>query len=155
MNLTRRAVATLWLAGVLQACGGSAPFVPVELPITRIAANWRVSDLQQTYTVRTAAEWRSAWEANEPQTIPRADLPQVDFSQSMVVGLTLGSGPNGCHSLAIVRVVEEADVIRVEYRRRPGPTELPVSCTLAVVALTDFVSIKKSDKRVTFIAAGV
>ena len=142
------------MVAVLQACGGSDTFTPFDLPTSRIVASWRVSDVQQTYTIRTAAEWRTAWEANEPQTTPRAEIPLVDFSQSMVVGLTLGSGPNGCHSVKISRVVEEADVIRVEYQRFPGPTSLPQICTLAIVPLTDFVVIKRSDKRVAFVATG-
>ena len=145
------------LAAALQACGGGSdqPFAPFDIPTQRISASWRIQDVQQTYVIRTAPEWRAAWETHEPATIPRTAQPLVDFGNNMVVGLTLGAGPNGCHSVRISRVVEEADSIRVEYQRFPGPTSLPVACTLAIVPLTDFVAIKRSDKPVAFVATGV
>ena len=67
----------------------------------------------------------------------------------MVVGISLGSGSNGCYGLGIRRVVEEEHEIRVEYRYAE-PAEWML-CTMSIVALIDFVEVPKSDKPVYFV----
>lgn len=133
---------------LLTACGGSGTPDPVDLPFVRLQAFWPAKELQQTYSLRSDAEWQDAWRVHEPQIAPPAERPSVDFGRQMILGVTRGTGPNGCHGLTIVRVIEEFAVIRVEYRRAvPPPATL---CTQALVALTDFVVVARSGKPVTF-----
>jgi len=147
-----RVLMTVALIGVLAACGGSSTSESVELSTSRIAAFWRTTDSQETYVIRSDGEWQAAWQKHEPQTYPKTERPQVDFSKDMVVGLSLGTGPNGCYGLSIRRVVEDAEEIRVEYIHGTGQPGL--ACTQATVALTDFVVVSKSEKRATFIRVG-
>ena len=137
------------VATSLVACGGSNGVQPREVPFSRVAAFWATTDLRQTYAIRTEAEWRTAWQAHEPLTTPKTERPAVDFTTSMVLGLTLGSGPNGCHGVAIRRVVEQESRVQVEYSvATPAPG---VACTQAIVPLTDFVVVERVDKPVAFL----
>ena len=69
----------------------------------------------------------------------------------MVLGLTQGSGPNGCHGLSIRRVVEQAEQVEVQYAVTV-PTG-SVACPQAIVPLTDFVVVERIDKPVVFLPA--
>lgn len=142
----------LLLCATLIACGGSNRLEPREVPTARVQAFWPSTNLRQTYTVRSDDEWKLVWLAHEPTTLPRSERPQVDFSRKMILGLTQGFGPNGCHGLSIRRVVEEEDELRVEYLL-VGPQPF-VACTQAFVALTDFVIVDRSDKRIAFVQIG-
>jgi LPS sulfotransferase NodH len=139
-------------AAALLGCGGGDTFVPRELVVTRLLASWATTDLRETYTVRSDAQWQAAWQAHEPRTTPPAVRPAVDFSRQMVLGLTRGTGPNGCYGLSIQRVVEHADQLVVHYAvSTPSGT---AACTQALVALTDFVVVERLDKPVSFAQAG-
>jgi LPS sulfotransferase NodH len=140
----------LALAG-LAACGGGEPFQLRELSTARVSASWAPTDLRQTYALRSDAEWQAAWQAHAPRTTPPAQRPAVDFSRQMVLGLTQGSGPNGCHGLSIRRVVEQAEQVEVQYAVTV-PTG-SVACPQAIVPLTDFVVVERIDKPVVFLPA--
>ena len=149
--LRTRVFATgLALAG-LAACGGGEPFQLRELSTARVSASWAPTDLRQTYALRSDAEWQAAWQAHAPRTTPPAQRPAVDFSRQMVLGLTQGSGPNGCHGLSIRRVVEQAEQVEVQYAVTV-PTG-SVACPQAIVPLTDFVVVERIDKPVVFLPA--
>ncbi len=68
-------------------------------------------------TVRTAAEWKALWKDHAPS----AQMPAVDFSKDMVVGIFLGSRPSTGHEVDVVGVrTQEKDLI-VEYvQKQPG-----------------------------------
>jgi len=140
------------LAAVLSAaCGGSEPYQPRELNFARIAAFWPALDRKETYVVRSDAEWQTVWQLHEPLTIPKTERPPIDFSRSMVLGITQGSGPSGCYSLLIRRIVEEETELRVEYSlSEPNFEPLIFLCATVMVPLTDFVEVPKSDKPVSF-----
>lgn len=138
------------LAG-LAACGGGEPLQPRELSMTRVSASWAPTDLRQSYALRSDAEWQAAWQAHEPRTTPPAQRPAVDFSRQMVLGLTQGSGPNGCHGLSIRRVVEQPDQVQVQYAVTTSAGG--VGCTQVIVPLTDFVVVERIDKPVVFLPA--
>ena len=71
--------------------------------------------------VRTAAEWQALWKEHDPQ----GAVPAVDFAQSIVVGVFLGSRPTAGFAVEIAAVREEAGRTVVEYvERRPPRDEL-------------------------------
>lgn len=148
---SRRTVSVFSLAIALSACGGaSVSLQPKELAFTRIRAHWRYQQAQKTYVVRTEAQWQSAWQEHDPATLPPTERPRVDFGTSMVVGVTLGTAPNGCHGLSIQRAVEDECEIVVQYVYSEPPSGSLVLCTQAIVTLTDFVILARSDKPVVF-----
>ena len=137
------------IALLLAACGGSDAYQAREMHLSRITALWPTTNLNERYVVRSESEWQAVWTLHEPPTLPVTIRPNIDFDSKMVVGLTLGSGPNGCYGLSIRRAVEEELEIRVDYAQsEPGPG---MFCTQAIVPLTDFVSVSRSDKRVVFV----
>ena len=67
--------------------------------------------------VRTAAEWQALWKEHDPQ----GTAPAVDFAQSMVVGVFLGSQPTAGFAVEIAAVRQEGNRTVVEYaERRPA-----------------------------------
>lgn len=143
--------AIVLVVAAMVACGGGESFQPRELPMTRLGVSWAPTELRQTYALRTDAQWLAAWQTHEPRTLPPAARPAVDFTRNMVLGVSQGSGPNGCHGLTIRRVVEHAAEVQVQFAvATPASAAL---CTQAVVALTDFVVVERSDKPVVFVPA--
>jgi hypothetical protein len=63
--------------------------------------------------VRTAAEWQALWKQHG-----RAATPAVDFTQSMVVAVFLGTRPTAGFSVAITAVKTEGTRTVVEYLER-------------------------------------
>ena len=63
--------------------------------------------------VRTDAEWQALWKQHG-----RAATPAVDFTQSMVVAVFLGTRPTAGFSVAITAVKTEGTGTVVEYLER-------------------------------------
>jgi hypothetical protein len=61
--------------------------------------------------VRSAAEWSALWKTHDPG----GELPPVDFSREMVVGVFLGSRPTAGYGVEIVRAVGNSATLVVEY----------------------------------------
>ena len=150
------------LSALLVACGGGsdapAPAAPLatlssEIPVVYLQGdfygNWPV----QSYVARTEAEWRQIWDQHDPQQIPAPEMPVVDFALHTVVGVSLGWGADGCHGFQIVRIMEEAEQIRVEYRHTfPdwGTGSPQFFCTMALVPLVGFAKIPATAKPIVF-----
>lgn len=71
----------------------------------------------RTVVVRTAAEWQALWKEHDPEH----PVPAVDFGQSMVVGVFLGSRPTAGFAVEIAAVKADGNRTIVEYvERRPS-----------------------------------
>ena len=145
-----RPLLTFMSALMLASCGGADRYQPQELPLNHIQALWQNTRLNERYVIRSESEWQSVWALHEPRTIPATQRPSLDFQASMILGLTLGSGSNGCEGVSIRRAVEEEREIRVEYRQ--NKVDPSMACTASIVSLTDFVSVPQSDKHVVFVS---
>jgi hypothetical protein len=157
LNLTRRLVIGVGIAAGLAACGGggSSSTEPEgrAVPFSRVPADTGVAAWPaRTYAVRTAGDWSAAWNTQEFQVSqwPYPLETPIDFGNTMVVGLSMGTGANGCHSLRIEKVTEFSDSVRVEYRRTTDTGGQ--ACTQATVRLVDFVRIPMTNKAVSFAA---
>ena len=86
--------------------------------------------------VRTAAEWQALWKEHDPE----GAAPAVDFAQSIVVGIFLGSRPTAGFAVEITTVRMEATRTVVEYLERSPPRDAFVAQVLTspfhVVRLT-------------------
>lgn len=139
-------VGVLLLAG----CGGGSSIAePEELPTRRVQAVFAQPWPEATYVIRTDAEWQAAWAGYASGLTPPPQRPAVNFAQDMLLGLSRGWGPDGCHSVRIKRVYEEATRVRVEFQHQRGLTG--VGCTLALVPLSDFVAVPRLGKAVVFV----
>ena len=137
------------MALTLAGCGGTADYPETELASVRLVASWRNTDLRETYEVRSDADWQDVWATHEPQSIPPTPRLNIDFSRQMIIGVTNGSGPNGCHGLNIQRIIERRDDLLVEYQVRNVSSPLFL-CTQSIVSLSDFVVVPRSNKMITF-----
>lgn len=68
--------------------------------------------------VRDLVAWDALWRAHTANTVPTAPLPGINFSQTMVIGVFLGSRNNACHSVRIdaIEQVGPPERIIVTYR---------------------------------------
>jgi len=86
--------------------------------------------------VRTPVEWQALWKEHDPQ----GAAPAVDFTQSMVVGVFLGSRPSAGFAVEITAVRAEGKGTVVEYVERRPPRDAFVAQVLTspfhVVRLT-------------------
>src|SRR5688500_2169584 len=101
----------VYLMAMISAQGTQPPFTSVS--------RGDVSGQQtaRQVTVRTAAEWKALWKDHAPA----ANMPEIDFSKEMVVGIFLGSKPSAGHEVSIVGVrMQDKDLV-VEYvQKQPG-----------------------------------
>lgn len=97
-----------------------AQVAPAVLLFVTVAAG-QMSNIEEPreVVVRTAAEWQALWKEHDPQSA----APAVDFAQSMVVGVFLGSRPTAGFSVEISAVKVEANRTVVEYVERLPPRD--------------------------------
>jgi hypothetical protein len=98
-----------------------AQVAPAVLLVTSVAQG-PMSNIEEprTVVVRTAAEWQALWKEHDPGRPP----PKVDFGQSMVVGVFLGSRPSAGFVVEITAVKPDGSRTIVEYvERQPSRDE--------------------------------
>jgi hypothetical protein len=100
-----------------------------------------------TYVFRTQAEMAAAWNAAPQQFGEAKPLPTVDFTQNMVVGISLGVGIR-CN-IPIIRKVERSDVYVVSYTTNEDTGVTTLAC-LHQWHLTDFATVPASAGAVAF-----
>jgi hypothetical protein len=140
------------LAGHLQRV--DPPRERPEVPGTvRPSAEWRgthggLTDPRREI-VRDAGAWASLWEQLQSTTDPAPVLPGVDFSQNMVIVVTMGEQTSGGYYISIPRIRRTEDALVVTVReRRPQPHEL----VLAVLTQPyHIVVVPKTDLPVRFV----
>ena len=89
-----------------------APAVLVFATVTQGAMS-NIDEPRQV-VVRTAEEWQALWKQHNSQ---RA-APPVDFTQSVVAAVFLGSRPSAGFAVEITAVKTEGNRTIVEYRER-------------------------------------
>ena len=97
-------------------------------------------------TVRTEAEWKALWKDHAPA----AEIPVIDFSKTMVVGVFLGSKPSAGYGVEIVGVHIQEQELVVEYVQKQ-----PARGTIAAQMLTEpyhLVTVPKHAGPVRFVA---
>lgn len=150
-----------WMAFslVLASCGGGGGGEAVE-PIQPVA--FQALELFNppafaagTYILRSQDELNSAW-LNAPQTYPGdffsttpKPVPTVDFSNSSVLGVSLGVGTR-CYIPQVVEVTEQGTSLLLKYRsgEPDGPTTL--AC-LHPWPLAAFIVVPKLKGAVSFL----
>lgn len=148
MNLT--SITRLCLASplfaLLLACGGvtfGIFWTDIDRPPYSGIRDFR------TVVVNDAASWAQLWTQHIASQQPAPPLPAIDFSTKTVVGVFLGSRPNGCYGVQIDEVLTEADTVRVYFsERRPRPGEI---CAQAVTTPAHLITISKTSRPVRFI----
>jgi len=77
--------------------------------------------------IRTPEEWAALWQQHQPA----GEVPQVDFSKHVVVGVFLGERPSGGYAVDILRVMRTGEALNVEYAE-----QAPAADQLAAQVMT-------------------
>jgi len=115
------------LSATLVACGGGSEVEPTSLPspssqiavlpLEGVHGSWPV----QSYVARTDSEWSRIWDLQGPNLSPAFARPVVDFAAYTVAGVSQGMAGSGCDGLEVLRITDEPEQIRIEYRRLVVP----------------------------------
>lgn len=108
------------IAAVLVSCSVASTAMgqtsPVELVTVAQGAMSNIEEPRQA-VVRAAAEWQALWKEHDAQSA----VPSVDFAQSIVVAVFLGTRPSAGFAVEITAVKGDGSRAVVEYReRRPA-----------------------------------
>jgi hypothetical protein len=99
---------------------------PAELVAT--VAKGAMSNIEEPrqVVVRTTTEWQALWKEHDAQNA----APVVDFTQSIVVAVFLGTRPTAGFAVEIAAVKPEGSRAVVEYRERRPPRDALVAQVL-------------------------
>lgn len=98
----------------------------------------------QDVVIRDAAAFATLW-ATHSNGQP---APAVDFGKQMVIGVFLGTSPNGCYSTGIDRIYYSGDTLVVHHNDTvPG---MGILCTMNITTPAHLVAIDRSDAKVVF-----
>ena len=114
-------------------------------------ANDRISGVTtaRQVVIKDQAAWQALWAEHGKTRIPAPQLPAVDFSRQMLVGVFSGHQPSGCSSVGIVRVAAGEGKMVVEYEESDR-TGVAI-CTMALTQPMHVVAVERLDVPVQFV----
>lgn len=108
------------IAVVLVSCSVASTAMGQTSPVELVTvAQGPMSNIEESrqVVVRTAAEWQALWKEHDAQS----EAPSIDFAQSIVVAVFLGTRPSAGFAVEITAVKGDSSRAVVEYReRRPA-----------------------------------
>ncbi|WP_165497815.1 protease complex subunit PrcB family protein [Pseudoduganella albidiflava] len=97
----------------------------------------------ETVVVRDAAAWNELWARHKSRSVPVLPVPQVDFNRYMVIGVFIGSRPNGCFKTTVTDVYRSGRKIHVtRVDHQPDPRAV---CTQALTTPSHLIMVERSD----------
>lgn len=102
------ALLSLVVIGCVAATGEKVPFTVVEEGDT-------ASDYpdQRGVVIDSLSEWKALWEQLHRYTIPQPALPEVDFTQLVLVAVFAGEKRSGGYTIQVQRVIETKQALTV------------------------------------------
>jgi hypothetical protein len=108
---------------------------------------------KQSYAVTTREEWQSLWDLVHTHVIPKPDLPEVDFSQRMVIAVFQGEQSSGGFTITITDLVKNGKKLTAKITEVSPGTSCGVTAALTQpyhIVVTDKVrKVKFKVKRET------
>ncbi|WP_119157281.1 protease complex subunit PrcB family protein [Caldimonas tepidiphila] len=133
-------------AALLAACGGGSEGTRVPF-VTIVHTQHSQVPSREELVLRGNAELNELWGRI---SVDGAPLPSIDFSTTQIVGVFLGTRPNGCHHVSISRITRTTERLVVRYRETvPGPGDI---CTQALVTPAHLVALARTTLPVEFAA---
>lgn len=100
-------------------------------------------------TVKDANSWNELWAEHTKNFQPPPDAPLIDFNDTMVLGVFLGSRPTTCYSVTIETVEQVVkQKVLVKYREEKSGG----ACGQAFTQPLHLISLKTTDLPVEFVA---
>ena len=138
------------LCAALVGCGGGGG--PDEHEIAFSTVDQTLSSgitTAQTNVASTQAEWSALWARHIAGLAAPPPIFAIDFGAEQVAAVHLGTKPNGCLSVEILRVVQSAKQRQVMYREnQPGPTSL---CAAVIITPGHIVRFAAASTPVVFV----
>ncbi len=103
---------------------------------------------KQNYVITNAADWANLWNRafEASSTIP--PLPEIDFTERMVIAVFRGTTPDPCHDVKFTKLIETEGALKVHAREKlPGRR---CGCVAAIGAPFHIIEIPKTSKAVVF-----
>ena len=102
----------------------------------------------ENLVVRDAAAWSALWQRMFATRSPQPPLPDVDFSQEMIVATALGSRTSGGHNVLLTDAAEDQDGVHIGViETSPGAG---CAVTLAFTQPIDLARVTRRDGAVSF-----
>ena len=99
-------------------------------------------DEERLEVISDASAWAALWAEHHRGYSPAPPLPDIDFTENMIVVVYLGTRSNGCYSVGIDRIYQSGETNIVEYTERtPSAEDI---CTMALVSPSHLVVIRKT-----------
>jgi hypothetical protein len=99
--------------------------------------------------IRDATAWSELWQNIHALTEPVPPLPNVDFSEEMIVAVALGTRPTGGFNVFLADAAESSDVVQIEViETRPGSDCIT---TQALTQPVDLARVARRDAPVQFV----
>lgn len=126
---------------------GEVEFVdatPQPMAFTSVdLANTSAVTTPQTVVVRDVAAWAELWARHKSIFEPALPVPQVDFGRYMVIGVFIGSRPNGCYGTTVTNVQRSGR--KIELTRIDREPTYGAVCTQALTAPSHLIMVERSD----------
>ncbi|MBY0572149.1 MAG: hypothetical protein K2P84_00585 [Undibacterium sp.] len=100
--------------------------------------------------IKDQAAWAKLWLEFNTRRTPTPELPLVDFTKNMIVGVFLGNRPSGCHDIADMRVWRAAGKLMLSHRDTEPAENAQYACTMAIVSPYYLIEIARSDEAVEY-----
>lgn len=98
--------------------------------------------------IRAQATWEQFWANLHSTDIPTPSLPEVDFTENMVIGVGLGNKPSGGYSVEIKDIIMKDDKLVINaVEQQPGQNCMT---TMAITQPYHLVTVEQSDLPVQF-----
>jgi hypothetical protein len=125
------------------------PKAGTQLPFERVAKDsFSGVSQKKNLVIKDQAAWAGLWAEHSAGRTPAPELPKIDFSQKMLVGVFLGD-TGSCRTIAIPRVVAGATSVKVEVEERSLQTfEV---CPAVVTQPMQVVAIDRTDAPIEFV----
>ncbi|TFW27313.1 protease complex subunit PrcB family protein [Massilia horti] len=93
--------------------------------------------------IKDIDSWTKLWAEHAGADAP---VPMVNFSKQMVLGIFLGTQPNGCYSISIEHLYKSGNALSViPYITMPGPDKV---CTMLITTPAQLIALDRSDGEV-------
>lgn len=104
---------------------------------------------RQAFVIRDQAAWSELWQNIHATTTPAPPLPEVDFSQEMVLAAALGTRSSGGYDVVLGDAAEDAAGLHVEVTESsPGAG---CATTQALTQPVDLARMQRHDGPVQFV----
>ena len=103
---------------------------------------------EEYQVIRSQTEWEELWDKIVADITPKPELPEIDFSEHMLIAAFMGQQPTGGYSIEIAAAFYYIDDIMVTVKKHYPPSGSGV-----ITVLTQpyhVVKIEKSDRKVVF-----